>query len=809
MRIWARLVAIILAVALVATTFVPVQFRLTDGNLLSISMRQVGADSPGWLSGWSYRKSHNITAAAGAGTNYQVPINVYSDDPPFAEVWDSGTLTTQTAADTARNIIIDGDYLYGVSNTGKQFVIYDVSTPSSPVQKAKITMTLGGIDVRKTGDYVFVSNSDGVVVMDVSDPEDPTEDNQISLGAYVHGMFLSGNYLYCTMHLSDKLQIVDITDPTDPDLKGSYTSSTYIDGAHDVYVDGSYAYVASYTSTSAGKYGLAILNVSNVDSISLTGYSAENTSNSYILKKGNYVYIGGHDAGNGLRIYDVSNPASPVAKSHSFGADYYAVGYWMDWWGDYLMATARNSAGTAGYFLTIDVSDPVAPVIVTATQVSTQATACVQVAKDLVWISCQDKSGSDYLWRIRAYDTVDSGANVGLGGKGKSDFSDLRITTDDGETLLNYWIEPIATGVARLWVKIEADLSTVNRTVYLYYGKSDATTTASGANTFIVFDDFERGNNGDAVGGSWTVSQGTAQISTEQKYHGTRSLKLVGHATLAMATLPVTASNSIAIRFRIYKPDATTALWAHGTGTNLLYAQADAAEKIYVYDGAWKHVGDIGKDMWQLLEHNDFVWASKTCDVWLNDARIKDNAALVTNTGYPNVLYLQGGAAGLDWWVDDVIVRKYVSPEPAHGAWGSEETYTMAITSTPDSYDFGTLAVNTTSTTGLDYFTITNTGGVAVDITIQGTDLTGGDDTWTLSDTAEAGANTYGLKAGLEGGDYTVIVKKSATYNTLKSNLAASGTQKWGLKLWMPTSVTDYDGQEMSGNVTLVASAAS
>ena len=84
-----------------------------------------------------------------------------------------------------------------------------------------------------------------------------------------------------------------------------------------------------------------------------------------------------------------------------------------------------------------------------------------------------------------------------------------------------------------------------------------------------------------------------------------------------------------------------------------------------------------------------------------------------------------------------------------------------------------------------------------------------GDDHWTLAADATPGENTYGLKAGLEGGDYTIIVKKSATYNTLKTNLAASATQKWGLKLWMPTSVLGYAAQEMSGTVTLVASAAS
>ena len=160
-------------------------------------------------------------------------------------------------------------------------------------------------------------------------------------------------------------------------------------------------------------------------------------------------------------------------------------------------------------------------------------------------------------------------------------------------------------------------------------------------------------------------------------------------------------------------------------------------------------------------------------------------------------------------WNAAWIKATYNSLNDSLLTYGSEEAYTMAITSTPDSYDFGTLEVNTTAVTGLDYFTITNTGGVAVDITIQGTDLEGGTATWTLNDAATPGENTCGLKAGLEGGDYTVIVKKSATYNTLKSNLAVSATQKWGMKIWMPTSVTDYDGQTMTGTVTLVASAAS
>ena len=37
----------------------------------------VGSTVDSWLPGWKYRKSHNITGAAGAGVNYQIPFKVH------------------------------------------------------------------------------------------------------------------------------------------------------------------------------------------------------------------------------------------------------------------------------------------------------------------------------------------------------------------------------------------------------------------------------------------------------------------------------------------------------------------------------------------------------------------------------------------------------------------------------------------------------------------------------------------------------------------------------------------------------------
>lgn len=83
--------------------------------------------------------------------------------------------------------------------------------------------------------------------------------------------------------------------------------------------------------------------------------------------------------------------------------------------------------------------------------------------------------------------------------------------------------------------------------------------------------------------------------------------------------------------------------------------------------------------------------------------------------------------------------------------------------------------------------------------------------TWDLSDTATPGENTYGLYAGLDDEDDTfdVIIRETATYNTLVSNLAENATQDWGIKIYMPTSVSGYGNQQMSATITLVASAAS
>jgi hypothetical protein len=141
---------------------------------------------------------------------------------------------------------------------------------------------------------------------------------------------------------------------------------------------------------------------------------------------------------------------------------------------------------------------------------------------------------------------------------------------------------------------------------------------------------------------------------------------------------------------------------------------------------------------------------------------------------------------------------------------GTSNTFTVNsaagdITNTPGTYDFGMVNEGATVSTTLSYFTVTNNSSFAINITIGGSDLTGGT-SWTLSDTATAGTDQFGVYAGLSGTSFNIIVKKNPAYNTLKSNLAASGAQAWGLQLVAPTTMSDNTAK--SGSITLTATMA-
>jgi len=447
----------------------------------------------------------------------------------------------------------------------------------------------------------------------------------------------------------------------------------------------------------------------------------------------------------------------------------------------------------------------------------------------------------------------DGSGMVNLSGHCEDDFDDIRFTNATG-TALDYWTESVNSGTnATVWIELDNVKATENTSFYIYYGNSTVTSASNGTNTFIAFDDFEWGNNGDHIhtsGGSvtWTSSD-AATISTDHNdtVGGTRCAKVAGGASYSKMTMVQAAGNTYAIRARLWKEDAAKCfLFNHGNATKRCLLNIETLENLWYYGAPTDTGSNIIADAWQTLEIRDLNFTATTYDVVLNDAVVVNNGGMQADTtanGIVEALIDQNGGAGNDNYIDNFIIRKYAAPEPTWGTWGSQETALgtptvtngvgvtnltttnatlngnltddggenctaiiywgdndgvttpgswdnnetigtdltngtfyadvtnltnvtyyyrcfanntagsdwadssiafkqPAITNTPSSYDFGTVYAGETYSTGLTNFNITNTGDVAVNISISGTNMTGGGNTEEQT-TYNAAASMY------------------------------------------------------------------
>ncbi len=89
---------------------------------------------------------------------------------------------------------------------------------------------------------------------------------------------------------------------------------------------------------------------------------------------------------------------------------------------------------------------------------------------------------------------TDSGMNVYLDSKCKTDFGDIRFTSLDGVELDYYLIQKIDSDKAVFYVEIDSIPLSGGAGILIYYGNSSASTTSNGSATFDHFEDFDDSN---------------------------------------------------------------------------------------------------------------------------------------------------------------------------------------------------------------------------------------------------------------------------------------------------------------------------
>jgi hypothetical protein len=292
-------------------------------------------------------------------------------------------------------------------------------------------------------------------------------------------------------------------------------------------------------------------------------------------------------------------------------------------------------------------------------------------------------AGTDYQVAIKVYrstgidgtEKLDDGTYAGkvyVGTNCRDDFGDIRFTASDGITLLSYWIEHQVNGsYAVFWVKVTDNLSNSHATIYMYYGKSDATTTKNIDNTFIFGDDFETDLS------KWTLQGGGAQLSTDHAYEGAKGVKINTGSSWIVRSLSTTSNIAAQIRYYdLMSPNRekhvfeTNTLLAPGTMLFDVGVDEDISANDYVLriGGTYYDTGIARTMGWHsFVVRNNGSVTSGLIDGTLLSQTLAINA-------------LASVAAG-SWWVangeysyyDACFVRKFVNPEPIHGGWGSEE----------------------------------------------------------------------------------------------------------------------------------------
>ncbi|MCP4111095.1 MAG: hypothetical protein GY749_37145 [Desulfobacteraceae bacterium] len=181
-------------------------------------------------------------------------------------------------------------------------------TKLAPFPIISHVQTFRAYDVKVSGSIAYVAHREGLQVVNVSDPNNPSIISSVDI-PYCSGIEVSDNITYMLSH-DGGFHIVDVSDPTNPTIIGNVDRQTQMSSyglSRPVTLSGTTIYIADYEN------GLQVIDVSDPTNPIFIS-SVETIKHAYDVKiSGTIAYVAAGD--EGLQIIDVSNPANPVIIS--------------------------------------------------------------------------------------------------------------------------------------------------------------------------------------------------------------------------------------------------------------------------------------------------------------------------------------------------------------------------------------------------------------------------------------------------------------------------------------------------------------
>ncbi len=239
----------------------------------------------------------------------------------------------------SKTLAVQGDFAY--VGIGAKLVVVDLSDPQEPTLVGSLLLNGVAQDIAVSVQHVYVC-TDGLSmeIIDIFNPSQPTRVGEYVTVLAPARVVLQGQYAFV---LSDNigLQVVDVSTPQAPVLAGQFNMCCPTEMA----IAGSYAYVRSDFQT-------ILLDISEPTAPALV--STVNLGGAMrMAAAGNLLYVL-TDSGAGFRVYGISNPASPIFLGYELVPSPQAL------------VVVGNVVYLATYsgLVVLDVSDPANPEIV-------------------------------------------------------------------------------------------------------------------------------------------------------------------------------------------------------------------------------------------------------------------------------------------------------------------------------------------------------------------------------------------------------------------------------------------------------------
>lgn len=265
---------------------------------------------------WEFAPTRNNTVSLVTYlTNFEKPIG-----PPGFGNWSNprliATLDISSSPDGMK-IQVQGDYAYLVRRGGDpDFVSIDITNPTSPFIADSVDVNGSPENIAVSGNYAYVVSTSEEQEFRIFDISDPT--NMAQLGFYNapgnangNGVYVIGTTAYMVRESSSSHEfvILNVSNPANPTLIGSTNLS---DSGKEVVVLGNYAYVGTYSSSRE----LEVVNITNPASPSVVGsFNASGDSDSQSIDGTGNTVVLGRNSGH-THIINVSSPSAPAQLAY-------------------------------------------------------------------------------------------------------------------------------------------------------------------------------------------------------------------------------------------------------------------------------------------------------------------------------------------------------------------------------------------------------------------------------------------------------------------------------------------------------------